>query len=277
VRPLAWNPPAPVIGFDHGHNNLHRADGTYEPLAALMRAQGANVRALDGPIRAEPLQAIQLLIIANARSARLIAEPNLPIDDSAFTPEEIATLRAWVMDGGAILLAADHLPFGSSAPALGRAFGIEIVNGYARDAQDGWLIRFARTDGTLSPHAITDFIDHVASFDGTALRPLEPGVWSPLLVLPERSVLVVPQIPRRFDATAHREPLDHAWQAAVRELGRGRVAVFGEAAMLTAQRMGPGRTLTGFGHPLANENAALVSSLVRWLIRRGNPRNLAAK
>ena len=120
----------------------------------------------------------------------------------------------------------------------------------------------------MKPHPITEPVDHVVSFDGTALRPLEPGVWSPLLELPAGSILIVSEAPRRFDATARRQPLDHAWQGAVREVGEGRVAFFGEAAMLTAQRMGPARTPTGFGNPAADQNATFVVSTVRWLIER---------
>jgi hypothetical protein len=48
-------------------------------------------------------------------------------------------------------------------------------------------------------------------------------------------------------------------------MGRGRVAVFGEAAMFTAQLAGPERTPVGMNDPAAARNAQLLLNLMRWL------------
>jgi hypothetical protein len=47
--------------------------------------------------------------------------------------------------------------------------------------------------------------------------------------------------------------------------GRGRVVVFGEAAMLTAQLAGPQRMPAGMNAPGAAHNSRLVLNTVRWL------------
>ena len=58
-------------------------------------------------------------------------------------------------------------------------------------------------------------------------------------------------------------------QGAVREVGQGRVAVFGEAAMLSAQVAGPNRVPAGMNAPGAEQNATLLRNLVRWLTDGG--------
>jgi hypothetical protein len=47
--------------------------------------------------------------------------------------------------------------------------------------------------------------------------------------------------------------------------GRGRVAVFGEAAMFSAQLAGPERRPMGMNAPEAPQNPRFLLNLVRWL------------
>jgi hypothetical protein len=55
-------------------------------------------------------------------------------------------------------------------------------------------------------------------------------------------------------------------QGAVFRHGRGRVAVFGEAAMFTAQRAGPGGARAmGMNHAAASRNAQLALNVLHWL------------
>ena len=53
--------------------------------------------------------------------------------------------------------------------------------------------------------------------------------------------------------------------AAVANAGKGRVALFGEAAMLTAQLWGPERKPGGMNSPEAKYNAQLVLNTLHWL------------
>jgi len=48
-------------------------------------------------------------------------------------------------------------------------------------------------------------------------------------------------------------------------VGRGRVAVFGEAAMFTAQLAGPRANRIGFNAPDAPLNKQFLVNLARWL------------
>ena len=57
-------------------------------------------------------------------------------------------------------------------------------------------------------------------------------------------------------------------QGALLEFGEGRVAVFGEAAMFTAQawtRPDGGTGRMGLNHPLAKDNAQFLLNVMHWL------------
>jgi hypothetical protein len=54
-------------------------------------------------------------------------------------------------------------------------------------------------------------------------------------------------------------------QGAVLQHGKGRVAVFGEAAMFTAQVAGPARNPMGMNDPVARQNAQFLLNVVHWL------------
>ena len=47
--------------------------------------------------------------------------------------------------------------------------------------------------------------------------------------------------------------------------GAGRLAVFGEAAMFTAQRFDPGGVLAGMNAPEAVDNLKLLRRIMAWL------------
>ena len=55
----------------------------------------------------------------------------------------------------------------------------------------------------------------------------------------------------------------------MKRVGKGRVAMFGEAAMFSAQVAGPERSPAGMNHPAAAQNARLLRNLVRWLPGEG--------
>ncbi|MEO8182587.1 MAG: hypothetical protein ABI895_27460 [Deltaproteobacteria bacterium] len=54
-------------------------------------------------------------------------------------------------------------------------------------------------------------------------------------------------------------------QGAVMDAGKGHLAVFGEAAMFSAQLAGPAQMPMGMNHPLAKQNAQFVLNVMHWL------------
>ena len=54
-------------------------------------------------------------------------------------------------------------------------------------------------------------------------------------------------------------------QGGLLKAGKGRVAVFGEAAMFTAQRAGPTERPMGMNAPVAKQNYRLLLNVMHWL------------
>jgi hypothetical protein len=61
--------------------------------------------------------------------------------------------------------------------------------------------------------------------------------------------------------------IDGWCQGAVFAVGKGRVAVFGEAAMFSAQRAGAAQAPMGMNVPAAKENHQLLLNVMHWLTR----------
>jgi len=263
----------PVVVVDAAHNNFHTADGRYGAFARLLERDGYVVESNGQPFTRAVLARASVLVIANAIADENVGNWVLP-NPSAFTPGEIDDVEAWVREGGSLLLIADHMPIAGNAEALAAAFGIRFHNGFAFDSSGGGQVRFTRREGTLPRTPVSDGrnraerVDSVATFTGQAFR-IDPGVdAAPLLVLPEGYTVWLPVEAWVFSDSTPRIPGAHLLQGALVRHGEGRVAVFGEAAMFSAQLSGPNRQPMGMSRPEASQNPQLVLNVLHWLTHR---------
>jgi hypothetical protein len=271
VTDPAWTIGAgPRIVIDEAHSNFHTADGRYKPFAELAQRDGFVVQGNDATFTSESLANFDILVVANAVSERNVDDWSLPTP-SAFTAEEVEAVREWVEGGGSLLLIVDHMPFSGAAAELGAAFGIEFNNGFAFATQDEGQVVFEAASGGLGDHPIVrgrdgdESIDHVMSFAGTAFAVRAGTPHSPLLVLPAGTQLLLPEVAGEFSEQTERRDASGMLQGAALEVGRGRVATFGEAGMFTAQVRGENREPVGMNHPNASDNAQFVLSVLHWL------------
>jgi hypothetical protein len=281
VPDLAYKPPlprpayevgkGPSVAIDEAHHNFHTADGRYKPFAELLRRDGYRVGGLGQPLSADSLKAVDVLVIANPLNERN-AQDWSPPHPSAFTRDEIAAVRTWVEQGGSLFLIVDHPPFPGAAGELARAFGVEFSNGYARAGhwQRGKPDTFEPGTG-LHESAITrgradgEKITKVVTFTGSAFRP--PKDATPVLVFGAKSVSVERQSAPGVPPGEREVPIAGRCQGAVLKAGRGRVAVFGEAAMFSAQLAGPNQRPMGMNAPQAKQNHQLLLNVMHWLTR----------
>lgn len=261
----------PIVAIDAAHVNFHTMDGRYQSFARLLEKDGYRVRSNDATFQAASLGEMDILVIANAMHPQseggFAPLPNL----SAFTDAEIAAVERWVAGGGSLMLIADHMPIAGHAEALAAAFGIRFHNGFVFDDDGRGLITFRRSDRTLAPSPVLDGasaaqrVDSVTAFTGQAFR-LDPGVdGEPLLVLSDAHTVFLPSVAWEFSDATARIPAAYLLQGALVRHGRGRVAVFGEAAMFSAQLAGPERRPMGMNHPVAGQNYRFALNVVRWL------------
>lgn len=258
----------PVVAIDGAHHNFHTADGGFLAFANLLRQDGFQVSSSGESLEPSALEGVDILVIANALARDDLDGWVLP-NPSAFTPSEIASVKRWVEEGGALLLIADHMPFPGAAGELAEAFEVSFLNGFAMIPGRQGPIVFRKSDGTLTQHWLTDGLDSVATFTGSAFEA--PGDATILLGFPEGTVSLQPDTAWVFQPHTPRVDVAGWAQGLVRRVGQGRVAVFGEAAMFSAQLAGPQRAPMGMNAPVAAGNARLVINLVRWLAEGSYP------
>ena len=259
----------PIVAIDSGHQNFHTLEGRFAPFARLLSNDGFRVRPATGAFTTSSLADVSLLVIANALHPSNVDNWTLPTP-SAFTSEEIAALRTFVENGGSLLLIADHMPFGGAAADLAAAFGVTFLNGFAfytpsPEAPD-FLTREQGLgqDVILLGRASAGSITQVATFTGTAFRA--PPVARKLLVLSDEYVILTPKTAWQFLPDTPRIGAKGLLQGAALSHGKGRLAVFGEAAMFTAQVQDTDpKQRTGFGAPGAEQNKQFVLNLAHWL------------
>ena len=258
----------PVVMLDEAHFNFHTAEGRYKPFAELLRRDGYVVKASSLKFSKTSLRGGRILVIANPLAERNQNDWSLPTP-SAFTSEEVRAVRDWVREGGALLLIADHMPFPGAAETLALAFGIKFSNGYAVDEKAQGPFLFKLSDGSLKEHPITkgradaERVDSVATFTGSAFQMERDA--QPLLILGPTVSSFLTTVAGQINAETPRVPVKGWYQGAVMRFGKGRVAVFGEAAMFSAQLAGPNRAPMGMNAPVAARNPQFLLNVMHWL------------
>lgn len=258
----------PTVWIDAGHNAMHTAEGTYWAFGEMLRQDGFRVRTWDAPFTDSLPPAGDVLVVANTLAARNVGDWSLPTP-SAFAPDEIDGLVAWVRAGGRLLLIADHMPFPGAAADLAARFGFQFRNGFAVDTSSTrgrygersgtGRLRFTRTDGSLAPHPIREgrgpahAVDSVWTFTGQAFR--SPPEADPLLILSSTTVSIEPDTAWVFSGGTPAVAVGGWHQGAALDVGSGRLVVLGEAAQF---RPGGGKVLHG-------HNGRFARNVVEWL------------
>jgi len=254
----------PVVLIDEGHFNFHASSGRYQPFAELLRRDGYVVKLLKSPFHIDSLREGSILVIVTP-----LAEQNKDLENwalpvySAFTDEEIEAVKIWVFEGGSLFLIVDHMPFPGAVNRLVEVFRIVFSNGYVRGS------RWSRSEGELPDHPIIngrseeERVDSVSSTSGSAFKSEQPV--EPLLVLKPGTVSRETERALEFTPETREVPVAGWFRGAVLRFGQGRVAVFGEASMFTAQLRGPDRRPQGMNEPENRGNVQLLLNIMHWL------------
>lgn len=266
AKPAYAKGAGPLVLIDAAHHNFHTADGRFKPFADLLRNDGFKVEGSSAPFTDPASMRGKVMVVANAVNEANAEKWEMPTP-SAFTAAEIAALKRWVDGGGALLLAADHMPFAGAAQDLGKAFGFTFVNGFAFHIPPKAGDFFSKDDGTLRDDALTKGISRIETFTGSAFTP--PRAARPLLIFPAGYQVLMPKVAWQFSPSTPTVEAKGLAQGAVMTVGKGRIAVFGEAGMFSAQSSGgsggdpPAKF--GFNAPEAPDNKQFILNVVHWL------------
>ena len=194
--------------------------------------------------------------------------------NSAFTDDECDAIREWVQSGGSLLLIADHAPMGAAAERLSLRFGVEMSRGFTADpsnydveSDNEGFIKYNRENNGLGNHPIlegrnpSERISRITAFTGQSLKGPKDSV--AFMKLSNTAIDAIIQI----DGTVvSRSSAAGRAQGLALKFGKGRVVVLAEAAMLSAQVIGPQKVKFGMNKP-GTDNRQLALNIVHWLSR----------
>jgi hypothetical protein len=288
VERPAYSSAGPTVAIDEAHSNFHTASGLYAPFAALLRNDGYQVVASTRALNPGALAGVRVLVIANARNLTALLAGDLL--KPALTEEECDVVRDWVRAGGSLLLIADHAPYGNAVDNLAQRFGIAMGKGWAFDRISATGITtqlvFSRENGLLGTHPIlsgrnaSEAVQSVRSFTGQSLSvPVSASILMKLA--PSAREAPTPDDLDAEDAASRNvessaafgsrsQAVDGRAQGLALLVGRGRVVVLGEAALLSAQilRFTEGNqqrdTKIGMNAP-GNDDRQFALNVLHWL------------
>ena len=260
---------SPKVFIDEAHNNFHTFSGRYAPFVKVLESDGYIVKKASDKFSKNSLSKINILVIANPLSDENKSNWSLP-NYPAFTRKETESIFHWVKNGGSLLLIADHMPWPKASEDLAAIFGFHFNNGFVEILGKRKQF-FSLEDNSLATHPITkgikptDSVSKIQGFMGQAF--LAPVDAKPLLIFTKPAVSYMPSEPFAIDESTPTIPVTNWLQGATLEFGKGRVAVFGEAGMFTAQVSSEGdETWTmGFNTEGAEQNERFLLNTMLWL------------
>lgn len=257
------------IFIDEFHNNFHTRDGRYKPFAELLEKDGYIIKSFNKPFTKELLSEVKILVISNPINEINNTNWTLPTP-SAFLKEEIESLENWVHSGGSLFLIADHMPFPGASEELALKFGFKLNNGFASDTTNpGGHDLFTKSEKTLEDNFITngrnnnEIADSIYSFTGSAFQiPVDA---ESILTLNKNFISFMTDTAWVFSDNIQKISAAGWSQGAIKKHGKGKVVMWGEAAMFTAQLAGNNQFKIGMNAPKAKNNYKLLLNIIHWL------------
>lgn len=256
----------PSVYIDQAHFNEHNLNTGYKPFGSVLKSDGYNLFSFKEKFDKESLEDVDILVIVNALNEinyKNLALPTYP----AFTKEEIIAIKNWVTNGGSLFLIADHMPYPGAASDLATEFGFSFYNSFVMLSKYKGKIVFTTADKTLNSFTpITNNLDSIVSYFGSAFK--FPKEATNILSIPEEYTIYLPRKPWFFPKSTPTYSSEKTSQGAVMEFGKGKVAIFAEGAMFTAQYMAFNKS--GMNAPEAKHNTQFLLNLVHWLDKSQN-------
>ncbi|KZS42548.1 hypothetical protein AWE51_03645 [Aquimarina aggregata] len=258
----------PLLYIDEGHHNFHTKNNRFSPFSKVLTEDGYRVVGFNGKFEKRKLKEVRILVISNALAPNS-RPPFVTPTKTAFSKNEIENIEEWVYKGGSLFLIADHMPFAGASANLAHIFGFEFYDGFVLDKDDNGILDFSLENMMLNKNSITngrnnmETVRHIRTFTGQAFKI--PKKASSILNLKREYKVFMTDTMWRFNSKTPKFPATNLSQGAILKHGKGRVAVFGEAAMFTAQIAGRNRIKVGMNSDKATENYQLLLNVIHWL------------
>ena len=258
----------PRVYIDEAHHNFHTKDGRYRPFAELLTRDGCRVVASDLKFSPETLDSCDILVVANPMNEINEVQWYKPVYP-AFNNIEVRAVHEWVLNGGSLFLIADHMPMAGGAANLASAFGYQFNDGFATDTTRVGPDLFTLANGQLLSNEITDMngiqLDSIMTFTGQIFDIPESA--NAILKGGPTWVTYQPDTAWQIDEHTPWIGADTLYQGAYQHYGKGKLVVFGEAAMFSAQiaEVNDQKFKAGMNRPGAGNNYKLLLNIIHWL------------
>ena len=260
---------SPVVAVDSAHYNFHTVEGRYKPFAKVLEADGLTVIDFNKRFSRVSLNEVDILVVANAVNEKNRQNWDLP-NFPAFSREEVESVYHWVNNGGALILIADHMPWPAAMSDLAEIFGFGFINGYVEivNKQEQFFDRQSQSilRSPVTPADGENVVDVIQGFLGQGFTI--PPQAQPVLQFTQPSINWMPSKSWAIEDDTPSQSAIGLYQGAIMEFGKGKVAVFGEAGMFTAQvvKSDDESWAMGMNSPSAKDNQQLLLNIVRWLV-----------
>lgn len=269
-RPVVDNPAFtknfPRVLFDEAHYNAETVNGRYKPFADLLFSDGYHIVSNRKPFTKESLNTFKVLVIVNPLGAEDIDDEGA--GGPAFTTAECDAVTKWVSGGGSVLLILDSGHFATAAEILTAKLEVELSKGHTTDpansdkeSNDPSALVYSRENHLLLSHPITtgrneaERLNRVMTFMGQSLKGRAGS--EVFLKLADTAVDNIGAPVKSASAAGRAQGIAY-------RLGKGRVVVLGDAAMLTAQVTGSDKKPFGM-NTLDVDNRQLALNIMHWL------------
>jgi len=258
----------PTIYLDEGHYNRHTYGGLGNFIAfkKVLSKDGYQIVPFQKKFTVQNLQNVKLLIIPCAQNEKNLEPQWFNPTYSAFEPSEISAITSWVNSGGALFLIVDHHPFSGASRDLAIQFGITLYNGHAEDTIR-YPSYFNRVDNSLHSNLITngrniyERIDSILTFNGSAMKLPDNSL--PVLTFSDGWVQWLPDTAWKYNHIKATSISGYS-QGAFMKFGKGRLVIFADANMFSAQDTEWGGKM-GFIDPNAKYNYKLLLNIIHYL------------
>jgi hypothetical protein len=265
VENPAYSKNFPRVMFDEAHYNFDTTNNRYKPFADLIFNDGYHLAVNRQPFTKESLKSFKILVIVNPLGGEESDDDNA--GEPAFSAAECDAVSEWIKDGGALLFIADAAPFSSAAEILARKLGVDMSKAPAADpansdkeSGDPGVLVYSRENHLLAEVGLTkgrsetERVSRVAVFNGQSLKG--PDGSDAFLKLGDSAIDNSPAAEKKLSAGRA--------QGIAFRLGKGRVVVLADSAMLTAQITGSDHR--PFGMNISDiDNKQLALNIMHWL------------
>jgi len=260
----------PLIVLDESHHNGIQMNTGFKSLNDALIKEGFRIKTISDSISKGILEKADILVIIDALAEQNVDHWELPTP-SPFSEKEMDLIKNWVLDGGSLLLVADHMPFAGASSKLANKFGVNFINGFAIDSL-GWDVnKFKREDHSLKEHPITngnnidEEISEISTYFGQGFSTTSKTLIPLMVFQGENVVIYQPRKAWRFNEDTSVIPAKGLFQGLAGVFGQGRIVILGDSSLMSAHLIGKKARRIGINSVETKDNIQFVLNIFHWL------------